>query len=53
MSTQKHDSGVRRSELGVSGERRVWKVRLKESFIGVGELDILNGSVQEKLNPGL
>ena len=42
LSTHKHDSGVRRFEA-----------RIKKSVIGVGELDSLNGSVQDRSSPGL
>ena len=31
----------------------LWKARLNESDVDVGELDILNGSVQEKSSPDL
>ena len=31
----------------------LWKARLNESDVGVVDLDILNGSVQEKSSPDL
>ena len=42
MSTQKHDSGVRRSELGVSGKRRVVEGKIERKCYrcgGVGHLE--------------
>ena len=53
MCIQKHDSGVRTSELGVSGERRVLEGKVERKSYRCGGVDILNGRVQERSSPGL
>ena len=48
ISAQKHYGVIRRSELGISGERMVVKGNIERKHCKCGELNILNGSVKER-----